>query len=117
MANVEALDRDLNQLIMQGGALDAFEKYYAEGVVMQENTDEPRRGKAACREAEIQFFSSVEKVNRLELLSSAVGDDVSFSEWVFDLVFKDGTRRELTQVARRRWKNGQIVEERFYYKG
>lgn len=117
MANIEALDRDLNQLIVQGQALDAFEKYYAEDVVMQENTDDPRRGKAACREAEIKFFSSVEKVNRLELLASAVGDDVSFSEWIYDLVFKNGDRRELSQVARRRWKNGQIVEERFYYKG
>jgi hypothetical protein len=117
MANLEALDRDLNQLIVQGNALDAFEKYYAEDVVMQENSDEPRRGKTVCREAEKQFFASVEKMNRLELIASAVGDGVSFSEWAFDMVFKNGDRRQLSQVARRVWKDGKVVDERFYYKG
>jgi ketosteroid isomerase-like protein len=116
MDDLNALDRDLNQLITQGKAMDGFEKYYADDVVMQENTDEPRRGKAACREAEIQFFSSVDKVNRLELAHSAVGDGVSFSQWEMDFVFKNGERRQTTQVARRRWKNGKIVDERFYYK-
>jgi ketosteroid isomerase-like protein len=117
MDDLNALERDLNQLITQGKAMDGFEKYYAEDVVMQENTDEPRRGKAACREAEVQFFASVEKVNRLELVQFVVGDGVTFSEWAMDFVFKGGTRREMAQVARRRWKNGKVVDERFYYKG
>lgn len=116
MADLSALDKDLNQLITQGKAMDAFEKYYADDVVMQENTDEPRRGKAACREAEVQFFSSVEKVNRLELIHSAVGDGVSFSEWAMDFVFKGGQQRQMAQIARRRWKNGKVVDERFFYK-
>jgi hypothetical protein len=116
MDDLSALDRDLNQLITQGKALDAFEKYYGDDVVMQENTDEPRRGKAACREAEVQFFSSVEKVNRLELVHAAVGDGVSFSEWAMDFVFKGGERRQMAQIARRRWKNGKVVDERFFYK-
>jgi|GEM_PF-5307609 len=38
---------DLNGLILQGRALEAFEKYYHKDVVMQENEDSPvwQRGK------------------------------------------------------------------------
>jgi ketosteroid isomerase-like protein len=116
MADLAALDQDLNQLVAQGKALDAFEKYYAEDVVMQENTDEPRRGRAACREAEAEFFASVEKVHRLTFTRSAVGDGVTFTEWELDITFKSGQRMQQSQVSRRLWKNGQVVDERFYYK-
>jgi ketosteroid isomerase-like protein len=117
MADLKTLDKDLNQLILTGKALDAFEKYYADDVVMQENTDEPRRGKAANREAEQQFFASVESVGKFELVHAAVGDGVSFSQWEFDITFKNGDRRQATQVARRVWKDGKVIDERFYYKG
>ena len=36
---------DLLRLISQGKMLDAFEKYYANDVIMQENDEEPRVGK------------------------------------------------------------------------
>ena len=43
-ANVEvaALDQALNEAILSGKALEAFERYYADDVVMQENSVEPR---------------------------------------------------------------------------
>jgi hypothetical protein len=44
-----------------------------------------------------------------------VNGNVSFSEWEYDLTFKGGQRIKLSQVAVRRWKNGKIVNERFYY--
>ena len=49
--------------------------------------------------------------NRLE----GVEGDRSFSEWIFDVTFKDGTRMRNEQVAARRWKDGKVVHERFYY--
>ncbi|HTE55924.1 MAG TPA: nuclear transport factor 2 family protein [Kofleriaceae bacterium] len=116
MSDLNSIDKELNQQITQGKALDAFETYYADDVVMQENTDDPRKGKAACREAEHQFFASIEQVHRVELISAAVGADVSFSEWSFDFTYKDGNRRKMEQVSRRRWKDGKVVDERFYYK-
>ena len=57
--NVGALDQALNQAILSGKALEAFEQYYAEDVVMQENSEEPRRGKDFNRKAELEFFSSL----------------------------------------------------------
>jgi hypothetical protein len=46
---------DLNDLVLQGKPLEAFEKYYHEDVVMQENENTPTVGKVANREREEQF--------------------------------------------------------------
>lgn len=117
MADVKTQDTKLNEMILAGKALEAFDEFYADDVVMQENEDEPRVGKPTCRHAEVQFFSSIETFHGAKLLGSAVGDDLSYSEWAWDVTFKGGVRRKSTQVAARRWKNGKIVHERFYYKG
>jgi ketosteroid isomerase-like protein len=113
--SVQELDKQLNDDVLSGKAMEAFEKYYADEVVMQENSEEPRRGKDANRKAEEEFFSSVESFNGGSVLSSAVNGDVAFSEWEYDITFKGGKRIKLNQVAVRHWKNGKIVSERFYY--
>lgn len=113
--DIAARDRDLNRLIVEGRALDGFERYYADDVVMQENSETPTVGKDANRQREIDFFDSVAEFHGAEVLASAVGDDVSFSEWIFEVTFKNGNRVKLEQTAVRRWKDGRIVHERFYY--
>jgi len=114
-SSVAELDQALNQAILTGKALEAFEQYYADDVVMQENSDEPRVGKDANRKAEIEFFSSLAEFHEGKLLSSAVNGDVTFGEWFMDVTFKNGFRLKLAQAAVRRWKDGKIVNERFYY--
>ena len=109
------LDQALNEAILTGKAMEAFEEYYADDVVMQENSDEPRVGKDANRKAEIEFFSSLEAFNDGKLVSSAINGDVTFGEWYMDVTFKGGTRVKMSQVAVRRWKDGKLASERFYY--
>jgi ketosteroid isomerase-like protein len=113
--DVASLDRQLNDQVLQGDILGAFDTFYAENVTMQENSDEPTVGKAANRKREEDFVASVDQIHSVKLLSSAVNGDTSFGEWEFDATYKGGARVKLTQVAVRRWKNGQIVQERFYY--
>jgi len=113
--SVAALDRALNEAILSGKALEAFEQYYADDVVMQENSDEPRVGKELNRKFEVEFFSSLAEFHDGKLLSSAVNGDVTFGEWYMDITFKGGHRVKATQVAVRRWKDGKIAAERFYY--
>lgn len=115
-SNVAALDAKVNEAILAGKAMEAFDEYYADDVTMQDNADAPWVGKKFNRERELQFFGSIETLHELKLVSSAAGDDISYSEWIFDLTFKGGTHARLEQVAVRRWSNGQIVHERFYYK-
>jgi ketosteroid isomerase-like protein len=113
--SVQELDKQLNDDVLSGKAMEAFEKYYADDVVMQENSEEPRRGKDANRKAEEEFFGSVEAFNGGSVKASAVNGDVTFSEWEYDITFKGGNRVKINQVAVRHWKNGKIVSERFYY--
>lgn len=113
--SLKALDDQLNQQILAGDILNAFEKFYADDVVMQENTEEPRVGKDANRKAEQAFVDSVQEFHGVQLLGAAVEGDRSYSEWVLEVTFKGGTRIKMTQAAARQWKNGQIVHERFYY--
>jgi ketosteroid isomerase-like protein len=113
--NVQELDKQLNDDVLSGKIMDAFEKNYADDVVMQENSEEPRVGKAANRKAEEDFMSSVEAFNGGKVTASAVNGDVSFSEWEMDITFKGGKRVTMSQVAVRKWKNGKVAHERFFY--
>lgn len=111
----QQFDREVNELISQGKAMDAFERFYADNISMQENSEPAMVGKDANRERELAFFGSIEKVNAFALLSSACEGDVGFSEWHMDVLLKNGYAMKTTQVARRTWKDGKIVEERFFY--
>ncbi len=75
--SVQELDKQLNDDVLSGKIMEAFEKYYADDVVMQENSEEPRKGKAENRKAEEQFMASVEAFNGASVKASAVNGDVS----------------------------------------
>lgn len=111
-------DKELNELILAGKAMDAFEKFYADGVEMIENFDAPCVGKDQNRVRELEFFGKVEKLNEMTLHSAAYDEKngVGFSEWTMSVVFKGGFPVVMRQVGVRRWKDGKVVHERFYYK-
>ena len=116
MSNIQDLERKLNDAILSGKALEAFDELYADDVVMQENTEDPYVGKEFNRKREIEFFASVEAFHDGRVLASAVNGNVSFSEWEMDVTLKGAGRIKMNQVAVRRWKDGKIVHERFYHK-
>lgn len=111
------LDRvtDLNDSILEGRALEAFEKYYHNDVVMQENTAEPTVGKDANRTREEAFFGNVTEFRGAKLLKVAIGENVSISEWHYDYTHKEWGVCNYDLVAVQEWKDGQIIHERFYY--
>jgi len=111
----QELDRKLNAMVLGGKALEAFEELYDDNVVMQENSAPPTLGKAANRQREIEFFSSIGEFHSAAVTAEAVEGDVAFSEWLLDVTFKNGTRYKLEQTAVRRWRDGKVVSERFYY--
>jgi hypothetical protein len=49
----------LNQMILEGKILDAFEKFYADDVVMQDNDYPVRVGKDVCRQYEEAFVGGL----------------------------------------------------------
>ncbi len=115
MNNVKELVEDLVKMIGEGKIMEAFEKYYADNVVMQENETDPRVGKDANREYEKAFVGGIVEVHSAKTLGIAVGDNYSTVESFMDVTHKDWGRSVRTQVAVQRWENGKIVSEKFYY--
>ncbi len=107
--------QNLNDQILQGKAMEAFESYYDDDVVMQENESEPTKGKDLNRQREIDFFGSLTEFRGAKVLSVAAANDKTFVEWFMDYTHKDWGIRKFHQVSVQTWKNGKIVNEKFYY--
>jgi hypothetical protein len=107
---------ELNRLMEAGAFRQGFERFYDEAVAMQENSGRETRGKGENRAREAPFWRRVATMTAT-LLGGAVNGDVAYSEWRYVIRFKDGTGWDYCQVARRRWRNGKVVSERFYHPG
>lgn len=105
----------LNQMILEGKILDAFEKFYADDVVMQDNNYPARDGKDLNRQYEEAFVNGLTEFRDAKVISTLVSDDMAVTEWWFDYTHKDYGVRNYRQLAVQRWKDGRIVEEKFYY--
>ena len=105
----------LNQMILEGKILDAFEKFYADDVVMQDNDYPQREGKEINREYEKAFVGGLTEFRGARVVNTIISDDIAAVEWWFDYTHKDYGVRNYKQVSVQRWKNGKIAEEKFYY--
>src|SRR5207253_1439053 len=108
--NVLDLDRQLNELIIQGKSMDAFVRYYAEDVVAQENDEAERVGRAPWMQARKDMEKSIRKFHA-KVLATAVQGDTSFSEWEYDVEIEGMGPIAMAQVSVRRWKDGRVVNE------
>ena len=114
MRPIAELDAELNEMILAGQALEAFEKFYADACVMIDQGFEPWEGKELNRSREQDFFSKITDFRAGELKDSAVGDGVTFSTWHFDYTHSEWGDVKYDQVAVRQWRDGKVVNERFY---
>ena len=106
----------LNDLILEGKALDAFEQYYHDDVVMQESNNPAVEGKEANRKREEEFFSSITDFRSAKVLKVAIGEEnTTMVEWHMDYTHKDWGDMNVTQVAVQEWESGKIKKEKFYY--
>ena len=106
---------DLNQLVISGRLLDAFEKYYHEDVEMQENELAPVKGKDVNRKREQEFLSNIVEFRSAQVRNVAVTDNTSFVIWSYDYTHKEWGVKNYTQVSVQTWKDDKIVKEQFFY--
>lgn len=102
-------------MLVEGRSMAAFERFYADDVTIQENTHPPVVGKEQNRRREEAFLHAVEEVEAVTLLGWAVRGDTSYSEWVYVMRLKGGRTIRIDEVAARRWRDGQVVHERYYH--
>jgi len=115
MSDLKTSVDQLNQMILEGKILEAFDKFYADDVVMQDNNYPAREGKALNRQYEEAFVGGLTEFRGAKVISTLISDDLAVTEWWFDYTHKDYGTRNYRQLAVQRWKNGKIVEEKFYY--
>ena len=105
----------LNKMILEGKILDAFEKFYADDVVMQDNNYPVRVGKEVNRQYEEAFVNGLTEFRGAKVVNTLISDGLAVVEWWFDYTHKDYGVRNYTQLSVQRWNGGKIVEEKFYY--
>jgi len=112
---IEASLNELNSFVLNGRMMDAFEKYYHDDVVMQENHLPPTISKVANRQREFDFLESVVEFRGAEVKGMGIGDNISFVSWKYDYTHKEWGVRNYTQVSIQEWEDGKIIRETFVY--
>ena len=109
--------KDIQDKLLSGQLMDAFEEYYHEDVVMIEATGERHEGKAVNREREKKFLASVQEWHGggVTNITSNEEEGITMVESWMDVTFQGGMRPKWEQIARQKWQGDQIIEERFYY--
>lgn len=116
MSTFAQRDAELNEQILQGEILEAFEEFYADDVVMEEG-DQRREGKEANREYEEQFVGALQEFRSAQIHARAIDEEnrTTFSEWENDFTLEGVGDVLQKQVSVRTWnEDGQIVNEKFY---
>ena len=109
----EKLD-DLNSMILKGEILESMDKYYHTDCVVIEKNNVVATGLQKAKDRESDVFKGVEAWLKSEIKATAVGDDVTMTEWQYEYKHKDFGHKKFDQVAVQHWKDGKIISDRFY---
>ena len=64
---IETSLNELNRLVLSGNTMEAFDKFYHDEVVMQENEFPPTASKLANRQRELDFFINISEFRGAEV--------------------------------------------------
>ena len=114
MSNLKQKVDALDSMVSQGQIIQALEEFFHPEIRTQEGNGDISSGKADKKTMLEGFFSGISSVNEIKLHSNAVGDDVTLSEFTIDLTQNDGSPILWNEVIRRQWKDGLVINERYY---
>jgi hypothetical protein len=92
-----------------------YEQYYDENVVVQENLQPPRRGRALSIERQKLMNANVKEIHSFKIGAVLIDGDRSMVEMHLDATTQDGYRLHLEEVGLQTWKDGKIIHERYFY--
>ena len=111
---------ELNTLIKEGKAMEAFDKYYGDDVIIQVNGNRAITGKEENRKNEMIFLKEVEKLSSAEIKSITFGgtdDNITMTEWALNVDNKDSENKTNHRVNVQHWKDDKIINEKVYFCG
>ncbi len=94
---------------------EVYERYYEENVVVQENLQPPRIGRAMSIERQKLMNANIREIHDFKIGAVLVDSDRSMVEMHLDATTKDGYHFHLEEVGLQTWKNGRIIHERYFY--
>lgn len=106
---------EVNDLILQGKGLEAFDAYYHDDVVVQENDHPAFVGRDLNRKRNELFFAAITEFRCAKPLKVTVGEKTTMVEWQLDFIHKILGHKKFTQVAVQEWQDGKIIKEKFYH--
>ncbi|MEM8909163.1 MAG: nuclear transport factor 2 family protein [Bacteroidota bacterium] len=117
MSSFKTSLNEFNTLLREGKTLEAMERFHADNILVQENDDPPRQGKAKSLAHERKNLARFKSL-KIELLNQAVDEDrqVVFTEMDLYFTTLDDVRLHLREVSVQHWADDAIIKERFYYK-
>ena len=92
-----------------------YEQFYDENVVVQENLQPSRVGRAISIERQKRMNSNVKEVHEFKIGAVLVDGDRSVIEAHIDMTTLDGHHIRIEELAMQTWRDGRIVHERFFY--
>jgi len=103
-------------LLAEGQFINAMETYLADDVQLFEGNNPAKAGKALCLAEEEKLLSTVTAFHGYNVTNGpAVKGDTTFYEAVMEFDTNDGTKHRFEQVVRTQWKDGKIINERYYH--
>lgn len=94
---------------------EVYERYYDENVVVQENMQPSRIGRALSIERQKLMNENVKEILDFKIGAVLVDGDRSMVEMHLDATTKDGHRLKIEEVGLQTWKDGKIIHERYFY--
>ena len=115
--NIAQQVSQLYALLEEGNPVRAMELFYHDNVTMQENDDEPRKGKAFCLQYESGLMASVKNFT-VKILLQAINEESQSVFTEMEIAFtRNNVVHILNEVSVQTWKDGKVFSEKFYYKG
>lgn len=113
-----AKEKELQTMVNSGQLMEAFEKFYAEDVVLEEPTGDKFVGKAEARKHEEEFLGKVQEFHGagIKKITANEKDATTMAEVWMEVTFKGmDAPIKLEQVAVKQWEGDQVKHERFYF--
>ena len=101
--------------VVSGDHVGAIRDFYTDDATMQENANEPRRGRETLMAHEARALERLNKMHTHPPVAVLVDGDLVVVRWIFDATDKTGVTRRLEELTFQRWQGDRIAEERFFY--
>jgi hypothetical protein len=92
-----------------------YEQFYDENVIVQENSQPLRVGRAISIERQHRMNANVKEVHDFKIGAVLVDGDRSVIEMQLEITTVDGYRIRIEELGLQTWRNGRIIHERYFY--